>query len=189
MHPVRATRVQKRPRYHVRSVFEMVRRARCDPFMDCSFWRSWWSRFRRRRRRATRFSVCGPLIPRAGAVRPTSRSTRKTASTSGRSSGWLSRSIRRTTRKERRGSRRPISTTRTPTLQNKPVIGLIIVKDFVYKGDGQWHKGTIYDPDNGKTYKCKIKFGDNEKVLKVRGFIGVSLLGRTTLWTRVEDKE
>ncbi len=76
-----------------------------------------------------------------------------------------------------------------PELRNNPVIGLLITKDFVYNGDGMWHKGTIYDPDNGKTYKCKIKFGDNERVLKVRGFIGVSMLGRTTYWTRVEDTE
>ncbi len=76
-----------------------------------------------------------------------------------------------------------------PDSQMNPVIGLVIVKDFVYKGNGQWYKGTIYDPDNGKTYKCKIKYGDSDKVLKVRGFIGVSLLGRTTLWTRVEDQE
>ena len=76
-----------------------------------------------------------------------------------------------------------------PALQMNPVIGLLIVKDFVYKGKGVWHKGTIYDPDNGKTYKCKIKFGDTEKILKVRGFIGVSLIGRTTVWTRVEGEE
>ena len=76
-----------------------------------------------------------------------------------------------------------------PELRNNPVVGLLITKDFVYKGNGQWHKGTIYDPDNGKTYKCKIKYGENENVLKVRGFIGVSLLGRNTYWTRVEDED
>jgi len=76
-----------------------------------------------------------------------------------------------------------------PDLQGKPVVGLLITKDFVYNGKGLWHKGTIYDPDNGKTYKCKIKFGENEKVLKVRGFIGFSMLGRTTYWTRVEEEE
>jgi len=76
-----------------------------------------------------------------------------------------------------------------PDLQGKPVVGLLITKDFVYNGKGLWHKGTIYDPDNGKTYKCKIKFGDSEKVLKVRGFIGFSMLGRTTYWTRVEEEE
>ncbi|MCU0303989.1 MAG: DUF2147 domain-containing protein [Thermoanaerobaculales bacterium] len=74
-----------------------------------------------------------------------------------------------------------------PALRDKPVIGLQIVKDFVYKGDGEWHKGTIYDPDNGKTYKCKIRFGDTREVLKVRGYIGISMIGRTTVWTRVED--
>jgi uncharacterized protein (DUF2147 family) len=76
-----------------------------------------------------------------------------------------------------------------PDLRGEPVVGLLITKDFVYNGDGLWHKGTIYDPDNGKTYKCKIKYGDSDKVLKVRGFIGVSMLGRTTYWTRVEDEE
>lgn len=76
-----------------------------------------------------------------------------------------------------------------PDLQGKPVVGLLITKDFVYNGKGLWHKGTIYDPDNGKTYKCKIKFGENEKVLKVRGFIGFSMLGRTTYWTRIEEEE
>jgi uncharacterized protein (DUF2147 family) len=76
-----------------------------------------------------------------------------------------------------------------PALRQQPVIGLEIAKDFAYKGDGVWHKGTIYDPDNGKTYKCKMKFGDTEKVLKVRGFIGFSMIGRTTQWTRVEDPE
>lgn len=76
-----------------------------------------------------------------------------------------------------------------PDLRDEPVVGLLITRDFVYNGKGLWHKGTIYDPDNGKTYKCKIKFGDNEKVLKVRGFIGFSMLGRTTYWTRVEDRE
>jgi uncharacterized protein (DUF2147 family) len=76
-----------------------------------------------------------------------------------------------------------------PDLRGEPVIGLLITKDFVYNGDGLWHKGTIYDPDNGKTYKCKVKYGDTDKVLKVRGFIGISMLGRTTYWTRVEDDE
>ena len=74
-----------------------------------------------------------------------------------------------------------------PARRNDPVVGLLIVKDFVYKGDGLWHGGTIYDPDNGKTYKCKIRFGDDQNELKVRGVIGFSMLGRTTVWTRVED--
>ncbi len=72
-----------------------------------------------------------------------------------------------------------------PTLRSRPIIGLVIMKGFIFDGKKIWHKGTIYDPDNGKTYKCKVRFGD-DGVLKVRGFIGLSMLGRTEQWTRVE---
>jgi uncharacterized protein (DUF2147 family) len=71
-------------------------------------------------------------------------------------------------------------------LQSRPIMGLVIMEGFKYDGRGTWHKGTIYDPDNGKTYKCKVKLG-NDGVLKVRGFIGFSMLGRTSEWTRVEE--
>ncbi|MFZ5907440.1 MAG: DUF2147 domain-containing protein [Nitrospirota bacterium] len=49
-------------------------------------------------------------------------------------------------------------------------------------GEDQWEGGKIYDPQNGKTYSCKIKL-EGQK-LRVRGFIGFSLLGRTAVWTR-----
>jgi len=59
------------------------------------------------------------------------------------------------------------------------------VWDFEYVGKGKWKNGYIYDPDNGKTYRCKAQLkGDT---LKVRGFIGVSLLGRNSEWTRVAE--
>jgi uncharacterized protein (DUF2147 family) len=70
-----------------------------------------------------------------------------------------------------------------PAMRERPVLGLVIVEGFHYAGDGLWQKGTIYDPDNGKTYKCKMRLTENG-VLKVRGFIGFSLIGRTTEWTR-----
>lgn len=70
-----------------------------------------------------------------------------------------------------------------PARKRDPIIGLEIVKGFRFAGDGQWKDGSIYDPDNGKTYRCKSRLeGDT---LKVRGFIGISLLGRNTEWTRV----
>lgn len=72
-----------------------------------------------------------------------------------------------------------------PALRSRPAIGLRLMEGFRYSGDGLWSKGTIYDPENGKTYKCKMTLVDG--VLKVRGFIGLSLLGRTTQWTRVEE--
>jgi uncharacterized protein (DUF2147 family) len=72
-------------------------------------------------------------------------------------------------------------------LQKRPVLGLELLKDFVFDGDDEWEDGEIYDPKSGKTYSCWMKFTDDTKTeLKVRGYIGVSLLGRTTYWTRVE---
>ena len=72
-----------------------------------------------------------------------------------------------------------------PALQTRPIMGLQLMEGFKYDGKGTWKKGTIYDPDNGKTYKCKVRLGD-DGVLNVRGYIGVSIIGRTSLWTRVE---
>lgn len=72
-----------------------------------------------------------------------------------------------------------------PAMQSRPIMGLELMKGFKFDGKGTWKKGTIYDPDNGKTYKCKVRIGDDGK-LNVRGYIGVSMLGRTSLWTRVE---
>jgi uncharacterized protein (DUF2147 family) len=69
-------------------------------------------------------------------------------------------------------------------LSNRPILGLIFLKDFLYK-DGIWQGGTIYDPKTGKTYSCKISAEGKDKI-NVRGFVGFSLLGRTETWTRVE---
>jgi uncharacterized protein (DUF2147 family) len=72
-------------------------------------------------------------------------------------------------------------------LQKRPVLGLELLKDFVFDGDDEWEDGEMYDPKSGKTYSCWMKFTDEtQDELKVRGYIGVSLLGRTTYWTRVE---
>ncbi|MEZ5196333.1 MAG: DUF2147 domain-containing protein [Bacteroidales bacterium] len=70
-------------------------------------------------------------------------------------------------------------------LKKRPSKGIILMNDFVYDGDGEWDDGEIYDPKSGKTYSCYMKLESMNK-LKVRGFIGVSLIGRTTYWTRTE---
>lgn len=67
--------------------------------------------------------------------------------------------------------------------QNRPLKGLVFMKDFVFEGDGLWEDGEIYDPKSGKTYDCYIKMESPDK-LKVRGYIGISLIGRTSYWTR-----
>jgi uncharacterized protein (DUF2147 family) len=72
-------------------------------------------------------------------------------------------------------------------LKTKPIVGLEILKGFKYIGDKKWEGGTIYDPENGKTYDCNIAMKDNN-TLKIRGYVGISLLGRTTVWSRVKKK-
>jgi len=71
------------------------------------------------------------------------------------------------------------------SLQSRPVMGLVILQDFIYDGDGEWEDGTIYDPKNGKTYSCYMEF-DEEGILKIRGYIGFSWIGRSSYWTRVK---
>lgn len=69
-------------------------------------------------------------------------------------------------------------------LQSRPILGLELLKDFTFDGDNVYEHGSIYDPKSGKTYSCKMTLkGD---VLKIRGYIGISLLGRSENWTRVK---
>lgn len=67
--------------------------------------------------------------------------------------------------------------------KDKPVLGLVIVKGLSKDGK-EWSGGQILDPNNGKTYKCIMNLDGTDK-LNVRGYIGISLLGRTQTWTRV----
>ncbi|WP_454801780.1 DUF2147 domain-containing protein [Mucilaginibacter phyllosphaerae] len=70
------------------------------------------------------------------------------------------------------------------SLQSRPKLGIELLKNFTFDGDDSYEDGTIYDPKSGKTYSCKMTVkGD---VLKVRGFVGISLLGRTENFTRVK---
>jgi len=75
-----------------------------------------------------------------------------------------------------------------PGLRNVPLKGYRMLKDFVYKGKDEWADGTIYDPLNGSTYSCTIKMTD-ENTLEIRGYIGVSALGRTDIWKRLVVKK
>lgn len=70
-----------------------------------------------------------------------------------------------------------------PELRKKPLIGLEILIDFVFAGDNLWKNGKIYNSDNGKLYDGKMTLISPDQ-LRVRGFIGISLIGGTTKWTR-----
>ncbi|MDB5137284.1 MAG: hypothetical protein JWP37_3887 [Mucilaginibacter sp.] len=69
-------------------------------------------------------------------------------------------------------------------LRTRPRLGLPVLADFVKDGDDKYVDGTIYDPNNGKTYSCKMTY--KGKTLDIRGYIGISLFGRTTTWSRAE---
>lgn len=71
------------------------------------------------------------------------------------------------------------------SLRNKPVLGLRVLKDFEGKEKNTWENGTIYDPENGSTYNCKIEMKDNN-TLEIRGYIGVPTFGRTDVWKRMQ---
>ena len=70
-----------------------------------------------------------------------------------------------------------------PSRRSLRLRGLVIMQGLKYEGEGKWSGGTIYDPDSGHTYKCYIDLVDKDKI-KLRGYLGISLLGRTQVWTR-----
>jgi uncharacterized protein (DUF2147 family) len=70
------------------------------------------------------------------------------------------------------------------SLQGRPLLGLEMLTGFQFDKD-EWTGGHIYDPESGKTYSCTLSLKD-KSTLKVRGYVGFSLLGRTEIWTRTE---
>ena len=71
-----------------------------------------------------------------------------------------------------------------------PLLGRVILDGFLYNSKkSRWDEGRVYDPESGKTYKCTLRIAEGEdgERLKVRGYIGVSLIGRTAVWTRAKD--
>jgi uncharacterized protein (DUF2147 family) len=73
-------------------------------------------------------------------------------------------------------------------LKDKLVLGMTIIRNVKHNADdkGLWDGGEILDPNNGKTYKVRMKPVDGGKTLEVRGYIGAPLFGRTQTWVRAE---
>jgi uncharacterized protein (DUF2147 family) len=70
-------------------------------------------------------------------------------------------------------------------LRNRPTLGLTLLSGFTYdKDDQEWTDGTIYNPKDGKTYKCLIWFEKDPNKLHVKGYIGFSLIGKEVVWTK-----
>lgn len=74
------------------------------------------------------------------------------------------------------------------TKRSVPLLGYRMLSSFEFKGNNLWEDGTIYDPESGSTYNCKINLED-KNTMNIRGFIGISAFGRTDVWKRLEMKK
>lgn len=86
------------------------------------------------------------------------------------------------------------------SLRDRKILGLAMLDKFKYDGEKTWNEGTIYDPKSGKTYNCQITLVEPEPPanpdapkdpvkLNVRGYVGIPMFGRTTVWTRYTAPE
>lgn len=71
-----------------------------------------------------------------------------------------------------------------PKLRTRSKLGMILMKDLVFDDD-EWTDGEIYDARSGKLYSLTATLDGNNK-LDLRGYVGVSLFGRTSSWTRAQ---
>ena len=69
-----------------------------------------------------------------------------------------------------------------PALRERDLLGIELFTNFAYK-DGTYEDGKIYNPESGKTYDCKMSFSGKNP--KVRGYVGISLFGRTEIFERL----
>jgi len=83
----------------------------------------------------------------------------------------------------------PVGTTKVdrknpvPALRKRPILGLQVMKGLTATGHNRWEKGICYDPETGKSYKCKMQLAGPNR-LNLRGYIGISLIGRNFALTR-----
>lgn len=72
-----------------------------------------------------------------------------------------------------------------PAKRERTILGLAMLDGFRPAGEGKWGDGTIYNPEDGKTYSCTMSL-ENDGTLRVRGYVGLPILGKTQVWTRVK---
>jgi len=72
-------------------------------------------------------------------------------------------------------------------LRNRPVLGLQILEGFTELGADSWGNGTCYDPKSGNTYRGKMRLTAPDR-LELRGFVGIALFGRSSVWIREETR-
>ncbi len=74
-----------------------------------------------------------------------------------------------------------------PPLNTQRILGMTILWGMTYVGNNTWSNGQILDPKIGKVYRCKIYLSQDGKSMEVRGYIGISLFGRSQNWYRVNS--
>jgi uncharacterized protein (DUF2147 family) len=70
-----------------------------------------------------------------------------------------------------------------PERRARPVLGIVIIWKLKYDADGEYVDGYVYNPRDGKTYRIDVELIDHE-TLKIRGYLGISLLGQSQIWKR-----
>lgn len=70
--------------------------------------------------------------------------------------------------------------------RGKPLVGLVIMRNMRAAGE-DYRDGDILDPESGKVYRCRMTLDSTGQRLTIRGFIGISLFGRSQVWHRVSD--
>ena len=75
-----------------------------------------------------------------------------------------------------------------PALRGRLLLGLVIIDELVRERDNRWGGGWIYDPDAGKTYRCRLTLSDKD-TLEVRGYIGAPTFGRSQTWKRKPEDD
>ncbi|MFN3996767.1 DUF2147 domain-containing protein [Algoriphagus sp.] len=70
------------------------------------------------------------------------------------------------------------------SLRKRDLVGLVILNNFIFEGSNSWKDGTIYNPKDGKTYSCKLTL-KSPKTLEVRGFVGISMFGKSETWSKI----
>ncbi|HEY1477762.1 MAG TPA: DUF2147 domain-containing protein [Chthoniobacterales bacterium] len=70
--------------------------------------------------------------------------------------------------------------------RSRPLIGLVFMTGFTPASPGRWKHGTVYDPKSGNTYSSILEY-DGGDTLRLRGYIGISLIGRTAVLTRAKE--
>jgi uncharacterized protein (DUF2147 family) len=71
----------------------------------------------------------------------------------------------------------------------KPMIGMEIMKDFKHTEGQEWDEGTIYDPKEGKTYSATFELHKGGNTMDLRGYVLISLIGKTQTWTRITETD